>query len=220
MNITSAFILTFLAGISTVLGVIPIFFKVSKKVINLVFKISFLTLIIISIFELIPDSFRLINRHYNIIFSLIILFTLFYSGFLLTKLLDNKVGKGESKYYKIGIISMLAMIIHNIPEGIITYITTTNDLKLGILISLSIMLHNIPEGLLIATPIYYAKKKRGLALLLTFISGISEFLGALLSYLFLSNYITDLILGLIYAFTAGIMMCVALHEIYPVIKEN
>ena len=44
---------------------------------------------------------------------------------------------------------MFAMIMHNLPEGIITYITTSNDLRLGVLIAISIIFHNIPEGLVL-----------------------------------------------------------------------
>lgn len=220
MNTKYAFFITFLAGISTLLGVIPIYFNIGKKTVLNAFKLSFLVLTIISIGELIPDGFKLILRHYNMYLSIIVLLLSFSSGFLLTKLLDKKVGEGIDEFYKVGLIAMFAMIMHNLPEGIITYITTSNDLRLGVLIAISIIFHNIPEGLLIALPIYQAKKNRGLALFLTLLSGMSEFLGAILSYLFLSKYITDLILGIIYIFTAGIMIYVALFELLPIIMKN
>ncbi len=219
MNIIYAFILTFLASISTVLGVIPIFTHISDKFVINVFKISFLTLIIVSLGELLPDSYLLIHNYYNVFITLIIIIIFYLLGKYLTKYLDIKIGEG-SKLYKIGIISMIAMIIHNIIEGIITYTTSSNDIKLGILVTLTIMLHNIPEGLLISIPIYKSTKKRGLALLLTIISGLTEFLGSLLSYLFLYKYINNFILGIMYAFTAGIMITISLYEILPIIKNR
>lgn len=220
MNIIYAFLVTFLAGISTMLGVIPIYFKIGKNIVLNVFRVSIIVLTIVSLGELLPDGFRLIYRHFNLYITIIIILFTFFIGFILTKTIDHKVGKGIDSYYKVGIISMIAMILHNLPEGIITYITTTHDFKLGILIAISIMLHNIPEGLIIAIPIYYARKKRGLALLLTFISGMSELLGAVISYLFLQRYITDLGLGLIYALTAGIMIYIALFELYPILHRE
>lgn len=219
MKIKSALILTFLAGFSTVLGTIPIFFRTSLKIVYMVFKIAFLTLTIVSIFELIPDGFNLLIRNYSLLTTIIIMIISFILGFLITKSLNKQIGEGDS-IYRVGLLSMIAMIMHNIPEGIITYITATNDLKLGILITFSIMLHNIPEGLLIATPIYFSKKRRGLALFLTILSGMSEFLGAIISYLFLSKYINDSILGIIYVFTAGVMIYVSLFEIYPIIAKK
>lgn len=219
MNRIYAFLITFIAGLSTSLGVIPIYFKINNRMILNIFKFSFLVLTIISIGELIPDGFSLINRRFNVIFSILITLTSFLFGAFLTKLIDNKVGEGRDVFYKTGIVSMFALVVHNLLEGIITYITATNDLKLGVLIAISIIFHNIPEGLLIAIPIYKAKKKRGLALFLTLLSGMSEFFGAILSYLFLNNYITDLILGIIYIITSGIMIYVALFEILPVILK-
>lgn len=219
MNTIYAFILTFLAGISTILGVLPIFINISNKTVINIFKLSFITLLIISLLELIPDSYILINRHFNNLFTIIIILLSYFLGKHLTLFIDSKVEEG-SKLYKVGIISMIAMILHNIPEGIITYITTTNDFKLGFLIAISIMLHNIPEGLLIAVPIYKSTKKRGYALFLTIISGMSEFLGALLSYLFLYKYIDDLGLGIIYSITAGIMITISLYELAPIIKNK
>lgn len=220
MDKVYAFFITFLAGISTLIGVIPIFFKINKNIILNAFRISMITLIGISLLELIPDGYRLILRHFSPYSTTIIMLFTFIVGFTLTKLMDKGVGEGNNNYYKIGIISMIAMIIHNIPEGIITYITTTNDFKLGILIAISIMIHNIPEGLIISMPIYYAKKNRGLALLLTSISALSETIGALICYLFLNKYITDLYLGLIYIFTAGIMIYIAFFELYPILKNQ
>lgn len=219
MNIIYAFILTFLASISTVLGVIPIFTHISDKFVLNVFKISFLALIIVSLGELLPDSYLLIHNYYNVFITLIIIIIFYLLGKYLTKYLDIKIGEGN-RLYKIGIISMIAMIIHNIVEGIITYTTSSNDIKLGILVTLTIMLHNIPEGLLISIPIYKSTKKRGLALLLTIMSGLTEFLGSLLSYLFLYKYINNFILGIMYAFTAGIMITISIYEILPIIKNR
>ncbi len=219
MNIIYAFILTFLASISTVLGVIPIFTHISDKFVLNVFKISFLALIIVSLGELIPDSYLLIHNYYNVFITIIIIIIFYLLGKYLTKYLDIRIGEGNT-LYKIGIISMIAMIIHNVIEGIITYTTSSNDIKLGILVTLTIMLHNIPEGLLISIPIYKSTKKRGLALLLTIISGVTEFLGSLFSYLFLYKYINNFILGVMYAFTAGIMITISIYEILPIIRKN
>lgn len=219
MNRIYAFFITFIAGLSTSLGVIPIYFKINNKYILNTFKFSFLVLLVISIGELIPDGYILISRYFNAILSIMFVILFLFIGFLLTKLVDSKVGEGTNTFYRVGIVSMFALVIHNLLEGIITYVTATNDLKLGILISISIIFHNIPEGLLIAIPIYKAKKRRGLALFLTLFSGMSEFLGAILSYLFLGNYINDLVLGIIYVITAGIMIYVALVEILPIILK-
>ena len=91
----------------------------------------------------------------------------------------------KENLYRVGIISMLAIILHNIPEGIATFISTTKDTSLGISLATSIAFHNIPEGISISIPIYYSTKSKTKAILYTFISALSEQIGAILTYLFL-----------------------------------
>ena len=106
-------------------------------------------------------------------------------------------------------------MLHNIPEGITTFISSHHDLSLGITLSIGIALHNIPEGISIAIPIYYATKNKKKAIFLTFISGFSELLGAILAYLFLAPYITSFSLGIILSVTAGIMIHISCFELLP-----
>ena len=107
--------------------------------------------------------------------------------------------------------------MHNLPEGVITFLTSENDLNLGIKIALAITLHNIPEGICIAVPIYYSTKSWGRAVKTTLISGLSEPLGAILAYFFLYKYITTDILNIIFILVAGIMISLAINEI---LKES
>ena len=65
---------------------------------------------------------------------------------------------------------MIAIIIHNIPEGIATYISSETNIKLGISITIAIAMHNIPEGISIAVPIYYATGSKKKAVFMTFLS--------------------------------------------------
>ena len=110
---------------------------------------------------------------------------------------------------------MLAIIIHNIPEGIATFMATNSNIMLGISLTIAIALHNIPEGISISIPIYYATNSRFKAIFYTFISAISEPFGALLTYLFLSNFINDRIMGCLFGIIAGIMIHISLYELLP-----
>lgn len=110
---------------------------------------------------------------------------------------------------------MIALIVHNIPEGIITFLTTTKDLHLGISLSFSIALHNIPEGISIFIPIYYGTKSKKKAFLYTFIAGFSEVIGALIAWLFLSKLVNDFFFSFIFAATAGIMLYISVKELIP-----
>lgn len=93
------------------------------------------------------------------------------------------------------------------------------DSKLGLSLAIAIALHNIPEGISISIPIYYSTKSRGKALLYTFISGISEPFGALITYLFLKPFVSDRIMGFLFSMIAGIMIQIAIYELIPGAKK-
>lgn len=114
---------------------------------------------------------------------------------------------------------MVAIILHNIPEGIATFVATKSDINLGITLAIAIAMHNIPEGISISIPIYYATKSKKTALLYTFISAMSEPFGALLAFIFLKNFINDVLLGILFSIIAGIMLQISFCELLPSVKK-
>ncbi len=207
------FLLTFLASISTLIGTILIFIPKNKKIIIGSLGFAAGVMITISIIDLIPESFKLINLYFKNITFLIVL--LFINIGIIISMLINKRLENDNGLYRVGIVSMIALILHNIPEGIITFLTSNSNLKLGISVTIAIAAHNIPEGITIALPIYYATNRKGKAIIYTFISGISEFVGAILAFLFLKNYINNFNLGMLFSITAGIMLYIAVYELLP-----
>ena len=207
-------LLTTISGISTIIGYFLIFLKEKYEEKIIVFSLSFASgiLLTISIIQLIPESFHLLN---NIkLFPKILLLLIFFNlGIILIKII-HKIDsiKKKGSLYQFGILSMLAIILHNIPEGIITYLTTKNNISIGIKLTLAIALHNIPEGITIAVPIYYSTKSKKKAFLYTLISSLSEPLGAILTALFLEKYITKIILSGILMITAAIMIELSKEE--------
>jgi ZIP family zinc transporter len=115
---------------------------------------------------------------------------------------------------------MLILMLHNFPEGIITFLSSIYNIKLGIKLSIAIAIHNIPEGISIAIPIYYATKSRYQALKMTLISSIAEPLGAILAYFVIAKYINQNILGIILIFVAFLMINLSIEEIYPRIDKK
>jgi ZIP family zinc transporter len=134
---------------------------------------------------------------------------------LINKYLPENNTYNDKKLYRVGIIAMLSIILHNIPEGIATFMASTSNIKLGLTLALAIALHNIPEGISISVPIYYATNSKKKAFLYTFISGISEFFGAVLTYFFLKNFINDFLMGALFASIAGIMFYIGIYELLP-----
>ena len=67
---------------------------------------------------------------------------------------------------------MIVIVLHNIPEGIVTFIVSNKNIMLGISMCIAIALHNIPEGISIAVPIYYSTKSKKKAIFYTFFQRI------------------------------------------------
>lgn len=220
-NFTYSFIISTIAGLSTLIGCLFIFIRVKNinRFLSISLSFSAIVMILISIFDLIPNSFFSLFFKYKI-FGIVISIISFIFGIILikfsNKLIKNLEEKGSS-LYKLGIISAIVLMLHNIPEGIITFLTSGNDLSLGIKVATAITLHNIPEGICIAIPIYYSTGSSFKAIKTTLISGLSEPLGAILAYLFLYKYITTDILNIIFISVAGIMITLAITEI---LKES
>ena len=69
-----------------------------------------------------------------------------------------------------GVLTAIAIGLHNIPEGVATYVSAISDLRVGAALAVGVALHNIPEGIAVATPVYFATESRVKAFLWTFIS--------------------------------------------------
>lgn len=213
-----AFLLSTIAGFSTLIGFLFIFIKKDREgIISRALGFASGVMFTISLIDLIPNSLDLIITKYRFIYSVFIVLMGVLIGVIISSIIDKKVDKPSekgSKLYKLGIITMLVIMMHNIPEGIATYITTTNNIKLGIVLTIAIALHNIPEGISISIPIYYSTNSKLKAFIYTLISGLSEPLGALIAYLFLARYVDDGVLGIIYSIIAGMMINISINELY------
>ena len=212
------FLLCLIAGLSTLLGSLFIFIKGNKQnIIKCALAFASGVMLSVSIFDLIPESLTMFQSttKNSIFFNITIFITIgLIIPLFVDKVLPNKLDQ-NSKLYKLGIFTMIAIIIHNIPEGIATYISSETNLKLGIKVTIAIAMHNIPEGISIAMPVYYATKNKKKAIGLTFISGMSEPLGAFLAFLFLKPIINNTIMGALFAIIAGIMTYISIIELLP-----
>ena len=219
-RIIISFIFTFLAGLSTLLGTIFIFFKKDKNKNILISSLAFASsvMLTVSICDLIPESISLLKSNNQGIIVIIISFISMIVGIIISMLIDKYLpSNNNDNLYKVGIISMVAIILHNIPEGIATFLASSTNTTLGLSLTLAIAMHNIPEGISISIPIYYSTKSRKKAFLYTLISALSEPFGALLAYLFLYRIINNLIMGILLSLIAGIMTHISICEL---LKES
>ena len=204
------FIISGLASLSTFIGSIPILFKYKNinKILNLSLSFAAAVMISMSLFDLIPESINILGVSFKSILHILIFINI---GFIISSLIDRNIHI-DNKLYRVGVMNIIAIIIHNIPEGIITYVVSSNNLKLGITLAISTALHNIPEGIAISLPIYYSKKSRKGAMVYTFISGISELFGAVIGFMFFKSIS---FMPYLFLIVSGIMIYISLFELLP-----
>eukprot|EP00854_Cymbomonas_tetramitiformis_P015289 gene15289-18090_t len=129
--------------------------------------------------------------------------------------LEEESAKDE-ELQRMGLMTGLAIALHNFPEGLATFVATLADSSLGISIAIAIALHNIPEGVCVAMPIYYATGSKWKGFFWSFMSGVSEPIGGLLGYLVLyGDNMSSLAYGSLFGIVGGMMVYISLKELIP-----
>ena len=191
-------ILSTIAGLSTVLGAVLIFFTKTKNDRFLTFSLGFSAgvMITVSFTDLFPTAeaslIKYLGKNNGLLWSILFLLI----GALMAYLIDSFIPSEEKGKF---------------PK-------TNNNFELfriGLVSTIALMIHNFPEGIAIAMPIYFATKSRYKAIKYSFLSGMTEPLGAFLSFLFLKPFINELILGIIFAIVCGIMLYISFNELVP-----
>ncbi|MCX7861754.1 MAG: zinc transporter ZupT [Bacteroidales bacterium] len=230
-NLLIAFIITFLAGISTGIGGSIVFFsqKINEKLLTASLGFSAGVMLYVSFMELMPQSLQHIMYSYDEKISYIYMVIAFFTGIMFIALIDQLVPEADnphefsqfnpdirsSSLKRTGIFTALVIGIHNFPEGLATFVSAFNDISVGISIAIAIAIHNIPEGISVAVPMFFATQNKKKAFLYSLTSGLAEPIGALIGFLILMPFINDVVLGLVFAFVAGIMVFISLDELLP-----
>ena len=117
---------------------------------------------------------------------------------------------------RMSLLSAIAIFVHNLPEGLATFIGALADPRAGVAIAVAIALHNIPEGVVVAMPVYYATGSRWKGFWWAFLSGVSEPVGGLLGYAVLSGRGMDpTAFAVLFGLVAGMMVFIALNKLLP-----
>lgn len=121
----------------------------------------------------------------------------------------------NEKLVRMGLLTAVAIGIHNFPEGLATFVAGLSDPSVGLALAVAIGIHNVPEGLCVAIPVYYATGNRWKAFGWALLSGVSEPIGAGLGWLILKDIMSELVYGLLFGVVAGMMVNITIHELIP-----
>lgn len=157
----------------------------------------------------------------------------FFGGMLIIAIIDKLVPEEENpheikfesvvtedyKLKRMGIFTAIAIAIHNFPEGIATFVSALQDPNIAIPVVFAIAIHNIPEGIAVSVPVYHATGSKLKAFKYSFLSGLAEPLGAVITWIVLMPFMDNLIFGIIFAAVAGIMVFISFDELLPAARE-
>ena len=197
--------------------------KTNKNLVSIALGSSAGIMIAASFFSLILPAMNLLEDK-NKLFLLIIPLG-FLCGVLFLSLCDHflphqhmlsKEIEGVHTSLSKNHLLMLAMTLHNIPEGLavgIAFASQSQNYIPAIILSIGIGIQNFPEGTAVALPLYQNGKSKWSSLMYGQFSGIIEIPAAIIGYIFAS--LISNILPFALSFAAGAMLFVCVEELIP-----
>ena len=211
-HLLTAFMLTLLAGLGTVVGSCIAFLakRTDHRFLSVTTGFSAGVMLYVSFVEIFPKGeAALAGAGYSDVMAAWINAASFFAGILVIALIDNLIPAAENPHeartheeaetplhardepaphrhdhtlMRMGLFTALAIGIHNFPEGLATFLVALQDPGLGVAIAVAIALHNIPEGMSVSVPIYFATGSRRKAFIYSALSGLAEPVGAIAAY--------------------------------------
>ncbi len=230
-----AFFLTLLTGLATGIGGLFSFFvkKNDFRLLSFIMGFSGGVMIYVSLTALIPEGFELLTKGMNPLNALWITLLSFGLGaftmvlvdsFFPEQVLDNEVKNtfqpNQKVLLKSGVTVAFLLALHNLPEGLSTFMALLSGLDISYPVALSMALHNIPEGIAVCLPVYFLTKSPFKSFLIALLSGFIEPLGALLGYFLFLPFIKSGLIGLVFTFAGGMMVFVSFKALYPIFKQG
>ncbi len=241
-----AFGLTVLAGLSTGIGssLAVLTRRTNKRILAVALGFSAGVMLYVSMVEILAKARGALTTDWGDRTAAWLTAASFFGGMLLIGLIDKLIPSYENphemhgveemesapptsgaalaqqgKLHRMGLFTALAIAIHNFPEGLATFTAALRDPVLGLSIAVAIAIHNIPEGIAVAVPIYYATGSRTKAFVYSFLSGLSEPVGAAVGFVILGSFMSDTVFGVLFASVAGIMVFISLDQLLPTAEK-
>lgn len=219
-----ALLTTLVLGLFIIIGsLIAHVINKKQKIVDFIVGLAFGIITMLMIMDLLPEIIEKLtvkNIHLFIIFTFI--------GIMILKLLDHfipdhedkkmTVSESKNNLVHIGIVTSVALILHNIIEGMAIYSTIITETELGFMITLGVGLHNIPLGMVIASTFYQSNQSISKTMLMITLVSLSTFAGGLIMFFLGITSVNDILLGILLAITLGMLIFISFDELLPRIK--
>ncbi|KIR03166.1 Zinc transporter ZIP [Lachnospiraceae bacterium TWA4] len=125
----------------------------------------------------------------------------------------------EQNIAHVGIVSAIAVTLHNIIEGMAVYSISEESLAAGAMVALGVGLHNIPMGMVLYSTLH---KKKNRTIMIT-LATCSTFIGGILMKILLASISEGVIehaTGVLIAITLGMIVYIVVFELIPMIMHT
>ncbi len=203
------FLLTLGAGLATGIGsaVALLTRRTNKRLLSFSLGLSGGVMIYVSFVELFRQSCEALSSAWGERVGMVFCVVSFFGGILLIGIIDRLVPSVENPHEAHSVEEMDRRPRH------------PRLMRMGVLTALAIAIHNIPEGIAVSVPIFYATGNRRQAFWLSFLSGLAEPVGALLAWAVLMPFMSPTLMGCVLAVVAGIMVFISIDELLPAARE-
>ena len=216
-------LITLVLGLFIIVGAIITFVsKNNNKFVS--FSISLAFSVMLMFVDLLPEVKEIFIGEFGIVIGVLLALLGIVAGIVILKLLDMFIpdhdGHEKEELKHIGLISSIALILHNIIEGMAVYTTVNNSIETGLLISLGVGLHNIPLGMVITSTFYKANNNRKKTWLIISVVSLSTFIGGLIMMLLSGVLVNEIVLGVLLCITLGMLIYISVFELLPKMLES
>ena len=219
-----ALVLSIFNWLMTFLGSSLVYFVKSKsqKLVSIALGLAAGIMIAATFFSLLLPAIQQVEDHLLLLFLIPLVF---FSGGLFLRLCDKFLPhehiishqkEGPTNTLSKNKLLLLAMTLHNIPEGLavgIAIASVKTNLVPALILSIGIGIQNFPEGTAISLPLHESGISRFKAMMYGQYSALVEIPSALLGFLFAQLFSSILPFAL--SFAAGAMMFVCIEELIP-----
>lgn len=212
---------TLLLGLFIIIGaLIGLLASKKNKVVEFSIGLAFGVIVTLMLTDLIPEIIECFgfSKVYVALIGGVV-------GFYMLRILDNfipdhhehKMTREEENenLIHIGVITSIALVLHNVIEGMAVYSSCLSNANLGVALTLGIGFHNIPLGMVIASSFYHSNKNLGKTLITVLLVSLSTFLGGLIMYLLNMSEISSMLLGTLLSLTLGMLVFIIIDELLP-----
>ena len=221
--------LTFMLGIFIILGSFIVFYSENnEKFVEFSIALATSVIFMLIVIDLVPELLEIVP--FVGVFKVFSIVSGIAFGFVLLLVLDkfipdhhDDVTTHEDDHKNlehIGLISSIALVIHNVVEGMAIYMLSTSDMRAAFIASVGVGLHNIPLGIVITSAFYQQNADKRKTFRMIAIVSLSTFVGGLLLFLFpLYNYMV-IMETISLSVTIGMLLFILLMELIPKLRKT